>query len=218
MCRISRASNGCIYRRMGKRWVYKTWTCHCIIAWVSRAIRGTARDIKTFQTPPNAPGFLFVWYPCLRTPSTARPGHTQCTRDNSSAFCWYSSQEVQRGLTHHVRIGCPLLGLEEDDLVLAARGALFLGAGQLDAQRVSKQVKDSKQARDQVRGCLMSLKIACRPPLARWSARGPRPSSRARSRERSLHHIRRRQSPARTWCKGTGSNPRYQGWCGKESG
>jgi len=61
---------------------------------------------------------------------------------------------MRRGKTHHVRVGCALLGLEEDDLVLAADGARLLGAWQLDARRVSKQSKDSKQARNNVRGCL----------------------------------------------------------------
>jgi hypothetical protein len=57
-------------------------------------------------------------------------------------------------MTYHCRLGGPLLGLKEDDLILPASRARLLDARQLHAQRVSEQAKNSKQARDKVRGCL----------------------------------------------------------------
>ena len=62
-----------------------------------------------------------------------------------------------RTQTYHARVCGSLLGLEVDNVLLAARGAgSVLDSRQLDATRVSKQLKE-KQASDDVNARLCSV-------------------------------------------------------------
>ena len=111
--------------------------------------------------------------------------------------------------THHAGVGSSLLGLEEDDVLLAARraGPVF-DARQLEATRVSQQShRGAGKRRADGATMLTSPRIARRLLSGYLNAVSAHPLLRARGLAHFPRHIPRRLCPAHTWCRSWGSHP-----------